>query len=39
MTGTGLESYFNQCVGSSNSNILSGSTETDDAKKRSSEDH
>ena len=39
MTGTGLESYFNQCVGSSNNNILSGSTETDDAKKRCDEEH
>lgn len=33
-TGTGLEAYFNQVVGSSNSNILSDSTESDDLKKR-----
>ena len=33
-TGTGLEAEFNTLVGSANSNILSGSTETDDAKKR-----
>ena len=33
-TGTGLEAEFNTLVGSSNSNILSGSTETDDDKKR-----
>lgn len=34
MTGTGLEATFNRVVGSSNSDILSGSTEADDAKKR-----
>ena len=33
-TGTGLEAEFNALVGSSNSKILSGSTETDDDTKR-----
>ena len=33
-TGTGLEAEFNKAVGSANSNILSGSTETDDSKLR-----
>jgi len=33
-TGTGLEAEFNTLVGSSNSNILSGSTESDDSKRR-----
>lgn len=34
-TGTGLEAEFNLQVGSTNSKILSGSTETDDDHKRS----
>ena len=33
-TGTGLEAEFNALVGSANSKILSGSTETDDDTKR-----
>jgi len=33
-TGTGLEAKFNEIVGSSNSNILSESTEHDDEKQR-----
>ena len=33
-TGTGLEAEFNAQVGSTNSKILSGSTETDDDTKR-----
>jgi len=35
-TGTGLEAKFNEIVGSSNSNILSESTENDDEKQRKS---
>lgn len=33
-TGTGLEAYFNKAVGSSNINVLDGSTEQDDLKQR-----